>query len=154
MNIKNVFKIKSALSVKMFVFILAFTIISVPFFVGAFGEGTATTVTFHGLVPDCNTGPLNAKGMYANPCDFEDAMIMINKIINFLLFVIATPFVALCIAWAGWLMISSGGSSEKVTKAKHIATNLVIGYVIALAAWLIVKTILVSLGFNGPMFLK
>jgi hypothetical protein len=126
---------------KIAAFIVSLVLIGIPFFVSAAG-----------LVPDCNKGPLITEGQnagqFADPCDFNDAMTLVNKVINFLLFVIATPFVALCIAWAGWLMISSGGSSEKVTKAKHIATNLVIGYVIALAAWLIVKTILTSLGVN------
>ncbi|HUC88524.1 MAG TPA: pilin [Candidatus Paceibacterota bacterium] len=126
------------------------------------------------IVPDCNTGALiNGKPLYdqngkplldsknqpvyeqvyKNPCNFDSLMTLINNVINFLLITIVTPLVALILVYAGFLMIFSGGSSEKVTKAKSIIKNVVIGFVIALAAWLVVKTILVTLGFTGPMFL-
>jgi len=91
-----------------------------------------------GLVPDCpSTG-----------CGFNELMKLINTVITFLLFTLATPLFALILIYVGWLYLSAGGSSENVTKAKKILKNALIGYVIALAAWLIVKTILVTLGFQ------
>lgn len=107
---------------------------------------------FKGLVPICNT-VVNSSGGYCDPCDFNNVMNIINKVISYLLVVLATPLFALIIIYTGWLYLSSGGSSENVTKAKHIFKNALIGYVIALAAWLIVKTILSALGFVGPTFL-
>ena len=102
-----------------------------------------------GLVPECNVGPLNpTTGMYDKPCDFNSLVTLINNVIDFLLFVIAAPFVAMLIAYTGILMITSEGSQENVTKAKNIASNIVIGYILALAAWLIVVTILKSVGFQ------
>ncbi len=86
-------------------------------------------------------------------CDFNQMMVTINNLIQFLLIYFATPLAAICFAYAGFLYITSAGSAENVSKAKKILTNVIIGYVIALVAWLIVKTILVSLGFSGPMFL-
>lgn len=106
---------------------------------------TTSTTSKKGIVPDC-TGE---DGM----CTFDDFMTLINNVINFVLFVLATPLVAIIVAYAGWLYLSSGGSSENVSKAKKILKNAIIGYIIALAAWLIIKTILVTLGFNGTMFL-
>lgn len=105
-----------------------------------------------GLVPDCaeNTA---VDGVYG--CDFNYFMTLLNKVINFVLYTLATPIFALIIVYAGWLYLSDGGNSENVGKAKKILKNAVIGYVIALAAWLIVKTILTSLGFNsGTTFLS
>jgi hypothetical protein len=96
-----------------------------------------------GLVPDCP----------ASGCGFEELMKLINKVINFLLFTIATPLAALVFAYSGIMLITAGGSSEKMTKAKKILGNLVVGYVIALAAWLIINTILSALGFHGSWFL-
>jgi hypothetical protein len=108
-----------------------------------------------GIIPDCNRGEINkTTGQFANPCDFEDVVLLINNIITFLLFTIATPLVALILCYVGWLLITSGGSSEKSTKAKTIFTNVVIGYVIGLAAWLIVKWITTALGFTGETFLR
>ena len=125
-------------------FILGFIII---FSVPAFALGAST------LVPVCNTIPDNVAGTFKDPCDFNMVMHIVNNLITYLLVILATPLFALIIIYTGWLYLSSGGSSENITKAKHIFKNALIGYVIALAAWLIVKTILNTLGYNGPMFL-
>jgi hypothetical protein len=88
------------------------------------------------LVPECKDGP----------CGFNEFMKLINNVIKFLLFTIATPLCALIVAYAGWLYISSSSSEENKGKAKKILTNVVVGYIIALAAFLIVKTLLSTLG--------
>lgn len=123
----------------------------------------ATSLLAAGLVPDCGkvVPTVNSSKKVSatassvpNPCDFEDAMQLINNIIKFLLFYFATPLAGLALAYAGGSIILSGGSSEKITKAKKIIKNVIIGYIIALAAWLIVKTIFTTLGFQGETFLK
>jgi hypothetical protein len=98
---------------------------------------------FVGLVPDCLEGD----------CGFNEFMILVNNVINFLLFTIATPLAALVFAYAGFLLITAGGDPGKMTTAKNILKNLIFGYLIALAAWLIINTILVSLGYTGSWFL-
>ncbi len=119
------------------------------------GVGSPTpprVIVWHGLVPECNTGAIK-DGTYVNACDFDMVMAIINKVINYLLVILATPLFALIIIYVGWLYLSDMGSSENITHAKKILKNAVIGYVIALAAWLIVKTILTSLGFTGETYL-
>jgi hypothetical protein len=142
-------------------FILGFIIIFSP----------PLTVLGAGLVPDCNKGPVKTiaakthmegtktiidvpeKYEYANPCDFNQLLTIVNNVINFLLVKIVTPLFALILVYAGWLYLSDMGSAEHKTKAKKILVNALIGFVIALAAWLVVKTILTTLGFTGPMYL-
>lgn len=102
------------------------------------------------IVPKCN---VVVDGVMTKPCDFNYLMTLINNVITFLLITLATPLFALILIYVGWLYISAGGSSENVTKAKKIFKNALIGYVIALAAWLIVKTILSTVGFKGDSFL-
>lgn len=114
-----------------------------------------------GLVSDCNRGDtvmqyttgknglLSGDVAFQNNCGFDDLMALINKVINFLLFVIATPLVAIGLCYAGFLYLTSGGSSEKTGQAKSILMNLVVGYIVALIAWVVVKTIMVSLGFDS-----
>jgi hypothetical protein len=87
------------------------------------------------------------------PCDFNYLMTLINNIINFLLFYMATPLVVIILCYAGFNLITSGGSSESITKAKHMIKNVIVGYIIALVAWLIVHAILKAVGFTGPMYL-
>ncbi len=97
-----------------------------------------------GLIPKCP----------ASGCGFEEFIVLINKVIKFLLFSIATPLAALAFTYAGFLLISAGGDPGKLTQAKSIIKNVLIGFVIALAAWLIVNTILSSLGFTGTFLTK
>jgi hypothetical protein len=129
---------------KSLMFVLAFVIIFLP----SFFVLEAKEVQFKGLVPICNTMVDGAKGGFSDPCDFDVLLAFVNKIINFLLVVMATPLFALILVYVGWLYLSDMGSAENIGKAKKILKNVVIGYIIALAAWLIVKTILSTLGFN------
>ena len=108
-------------------------------------------VSAAGIVPDCGKV---VNGAIPQPCNFEYLIQLINRAITYLLFYLATPLAALAISYAGWLYLTSGGG-EQTSKAKKILGNVVIGYIIALAAWLIVKVIVVDvLGFKGTTFLK
>lgn len=93
-----------------------------------------------GLVPDCP-----AKG-----CGWTELMDLVNKVINFILFKMAVPIAAIMFAYAGFLLVTAGGEAAGArTKAKSIFTNAVLGLVIAVAAWLIISTILSILGYQG-----
>ena len=104
-----------------------------------------------GIVPKCGqiTTTTDAKGneisTMAAPCNFTDFMKLLNNIIKFLLFTIATPLIALIVMYTGYLYITAGGNSGQSEKVRHILFNAVIGYVIALAAWLVINTIISSL---------
>jgi hypothetical protein len=111
-------------------------------------------IKFNGLVPVCNTGAINTDinssnyGNYINDCDFDMIMVLVNKIINFALITLATPLFALIIMYVGFLYLTAGGSPKNIDKSKVILKNAVVGYIIALVAWLVVKSILLSLGFT------
>lgn len=102
-----------------------------------------------GLVPCTNT-PVNGKIPDSDLCGFNALMDLINKIINFILFNMAIPIAAIMFVYAGWLMVTAGGEAAHArTKAKSIFTNAVIGLALAAAAWLIIKTVLSILGYDG-----
>ena len=116
------------------------------------GNGTPNSTPFGGLVPKCGqviTTTDSATGKETStmpvPCDFNFFMQLINNIIKFLLFTIATPLIALIIVYTGYLYITSSGNKGVSEKVRHILFNAVVGYIIALAAWLIVNTIISSL---------
>lgn len=86
----------------------------------------------------------------ASPCNFNAFMHLINNIINFILVYMTVPIAAIMFAYAGFELVTAGGESAHArTKAKNIFTNAIIGLVLALAAWLVVHTILSILGFDG-----
>lgn len=94
-----------------------------------------------GLVPcDNSTG---------NLCDFNALMNLINTVIKFILFGMVIPIAAIMFVYAGVLLVTSGGGTSARTKAKSVFTSAVIGFIVAVAAWLIVRTILSILGYNG-----
>ena len=101
-----------------------------PFFISAAEDDK-------GIVP-CDT-----------TCKLTDFFTLIKNIINFLLTKVAVPLAAIGFAWAGWLYMTSGGDSGKTKEAKEIMLGIVIGLLIALAAWLIVSAILKGLGTKG-----
>ncbi|MFA6515009.1 MAG: hypothetical protein WCT42_01960 [Candidatus Paceibacterota bacterium] len=109
---------------------------------------TTGDIKFKGLVPICNTEVDTTSGGFKNPCNFNVLLAGVNRVINFLLITMATPLFALILVYVGWLYLSDMGSSENINKAKKIFKNVIIGYLIALAAWLIVKTLLATLGFD------
>ncbi|MBX4192345.1 pilin [Candidatus Parcubacteria bacterium] len=74
-------------------------------------------------------------------CNLCAAGRLIQNIINFMIG-ISIPLAALLFAWAGALYWSSGASPGNKDRAKHIFTDAIIGFVIAIAAFLIVQTIL------------
>ncbi|HNW71788.1 MAG TPA: pilin [Candidatus Paceibacterota bacterium] len=82
-------------------------------------------------------------------CGFKELVDVVNKVINYVLFVLAIPIAAIMFAYAGILLITSGGEPSKRTKAKSIFVNVGIGLVVAAAAWLIINTILSIVGFDG-----
>lgn len=110
------------------------------------GPATDASSEAGGLVPACP----------AEGCGFNEFMELINNVIKFLLFTIATPIAAIVFVYAGIMLLTAGDDSGKMTTAKKILLNLVVGYLIALSAWLVINTILTSefLGYNGPTFLK
>lgn len=106
--------------------------------------------SWKGLIP-CSNTLVNDDGTVtpAGTCDFKALMTLINTVIRFILFKLVVPIAAVMFFYAGFLLVTSGGSAEAKGKAKNIFTNAVLGLVIAVAAWLIISAILSILGYNG-----
>lgn len=76
-----------------------------------------------------------------NDCGFADLIELANAVINFLMFQIAVPLATIGFAWAGWILMTSGGDPGAKKRAKDIGMNVLWGFGIAMSAWLIVDTI-------------
>lgn len=101
---------------------------------------------------DLPEGPASLVPCSGLDCDFEQLMELVNNIIDFLLKTLALPLFALLFAYVGWLYMSSADDPGQRIKAKGILKSAVIGFIIAMAAFLIIKTILASLGYSGISF--
>lgn len=103
---------------------------------------TASTTSTTGSLVPCDNST-------AQPCNFNALMNMVNTIIHFILFDLALPITAIMFAFAGFELVTSGGSTEKRGTAKKVFTNAVVGFIIAMAGYLIIETILHILGYDG-----
>jgi len=83
-----------------------------------------------------------------SPCGFNDIITLIKDVINFIFVYMALPLAAIMFAYAGFELVTSGGSTEKKSKAKKIFLNVAIGLVLVAAAFLIVHTILGIAGYD------
>ncbi len=143
---------------KLFGIVVAFVLIFTPFIFSTviYSNTMVVEAASNGVVPDCGkvvTSMVDGKEVttMTNPCTFTDLVKLINNVITFLLKDIATPLIALILMYAGYLYLTAGGNSGQTEKVRHILFNAVIGYVVALAAWLIVKTILSSLHVDSTI---
>ena len=120
---------------------------------GITGGGNTSGDGFAGGLVNCGKdGPLDSNDK--QDCGFEDFMALVSAIIDILLFIVA-PAIAVCvILYAGILMLTSAGNTENATKAKGLILKAVVGLVLAMCAWLIVKFVMVTLGYNEALFPK
>ncbi|MEJ0002239.1 MAG: hypothetical protein WDN09_03655 [bacterium] len=99
-----------------------------------------------------NGTQVDAKGTIKDPCTLKTLLDMVNNVVHFILFFMVVPIGAIMMCYAGFLLVTGGGEEARKTKAKELIWNVVWGLVIAIAAWLIVETILKLLGYDGSYF--
>ncbi len=84
-------------------------------------------------------------GTATSPCDYNSMIEIISHLID--LAVLITPMLAtIAFSVAGFLYVTSMGDEGKVKKAHTIFTDTFWGVAIVLAAYFVVKAILVTLG--------
>jgi len=118
--------------------LLVFLILIIPVFSFAYKLGDP-------LVPKCGVDPITEECIWG----WTEFLTLINNVIYFILFYMTVPIAAIMFFYAGFELITSGGSTEKRGTAKKVFTNAVIGLVIAVGAWLIIRTLLSILGYDG-----
>lgn len=136
----------SKITITFLIFLFVFFIPSFSFAQsGLIPCGTEKTPLENKIV---NGKEVQTGGNIINSCKFEHIFELINDVVNFVFVNLALPISAIMFAYAGFLLIFSGGESGKRTEAKKIFWNVAIGLILAAASWLIVHTVLSILGYN------
>src|SRR3989338_4750164 len=104
-------------------------------------------LTHAGIVP-CGTEK-NPDGSIANPCDLCDLYVGTKNIIDFLLFDFILPLAIVAFLIGGIFMLASSGNPQMLQTGKTAITNAVLGIFIAFGSWLIIATILNTLGYSN-----
>lgn len=89
-------------------------------------------------------------------CDVDAFVALLVRVMNYLLFAFALPVAAVLFAYAGFLYVTAQGNEGQVSSAHKIFANVLIGFTLALGAWLIVNALVGGLGVDAPfkLFLK
>ena len=74
------------------------------------------------------------------PCDFCAFVKMVEGVITFL-FGLLTLLAVMMIVFAGFKLVTSQGNTSAWGEAKNMLVNIIVGFVIIMAAWLIVDTL-------------
>lgn len=101
----------------------------------------------------CNTGTPNAQGEFDKPCGWREFVDLGQRFINFLIILII-PLATVTFAYAGFTILTAGGNAGQVQKGKEMFTKVATGIAWALAAWLIINTILNALVGDGYSLLR
>lgn len=80
-----------------------------------------------------------------NFCTFSDILKTINNAITFLITDLFVPTLVIIFMLAGAKYILAQGNSAKIANIKKILINIIIGVLLILCSWLIVKVLLVVL---------
>lgn len=87
-----------------------------------------------GLVPQCSRGEDNPVS-----CQFCDVLLLVNNVISWLVGILSV-IGAIVMVYAGIQMVISGGNASAKERAKELITNVIIGYILVLAGWLLIDT--------------
>lgn len=77
---------------------------------------------------------------YQKECGFSDVIALIARIVRFLI-IFGLSVAAIVFVWAGVLYITAGGNPEQINEAHKIFLKVLVGFILMLSAWLIVKFI-------------
>lgn len=91
-------------------------------------------------------GIVKCDGTTANPCTLTKLVEMFAEIYKFVAIQIATPLAIIMLIVAAIVLLSSAGDPGRQTLGKKILWTAIIGLVLALGSWLIVTTVLTTIG--------
>jgi hypothetical protein len=123
--------VRNFLKIGLIVFALAIFLIP-------FGASAALDLPYWGpLAVDC------AGGICKSLCQL---LLLAENLINFGLTILLFAIAPILLTWGGFVILTAGGSSERLGSGRKILFGTVIGVAIALGAYLIIGTFLWGLG--------
>ncbi len=120
-------------------FFVLFLFAVAPFAAHAGIIGVEGPIVPCGLLNDApGTPDINEK----NPCTICHIPVLLKNLIDYMTYYIAIPLAFVMFGVAGFFLIVSGGSPQRVQKGRQLVYNTVIGLVIVFVSWLVISEIL------------
>lgn len=123
-----------------------------PFFAGLFFLFSITSFAQAGGLVPCGRSTNDERTPWndTDPCSLCHFAILVQNIINFLMNLIGILTV-LAILFGGLTYVLAVGNPGIISKAKSTIQWALGGFVLTLTAWLIVNTILLTMGYAKPI---
>ena len=77
-------------------------------------------------------------------CTEQDLYQLIINVINFMIDFLAFPLVVIFFLWGGFLLLTSGGSPNRIEQGKKAITGAIIGLVIVLTSVVVINVFLLT----------
>ena len=87
-------------------------------------------------------------GINQPPCQLCHLFVMLDRIIDFILFYFVFPLGALLLVIGGGMLMLSSGEPDKITSARKILFSTIIGLLIIFSSWLMVNTLMTGIGVS------
>lgn len=87
-----------------------------------------------------------------NKCDLASVFTLLNTFISFLIKVILFPVSILMFVYAGYQYITAQGNPAKTANVKKLVKHLVLGIIIILTAWVVVRSGLSLIGYDDSLY--
>lgn len=101
-----------------------------------------------GTIDSLKNGCFKAQG----GCGWNEISVFANNILQWLIY-IGMFCAAIMVGYAGWLLVSKGGSQDARSKAKKIFKKIIYGLILLFGAYFIVDLVLTQVGV-APEFRK
>ncbi|MEO5646057.1 MAG: hypothetical protein ABIO57_03260 [Candidatus Paceibacterota bacterium] len=121
---------------------------------------SSTTITNGTIPPLVPVSSSSSKGMGLIPCDggagdecdLNSLLQLANNIMSFFFNTILLPLVIIMIMYLGYSYIAAMGKPGQHAKLGSMAKHLVLGLLLMLCAWVIVRTIISVLGYHDDLY--
>lgn len=87
-----------------------------------------------------------------NKCDLGSVFALLNNLIEFFIKIILFPIAVIMFVYAGFTYITAAGNPGKKVKVRTMIGHLIGGMILVLCAWVIVKTLLVVVGYSDNLY--
>lgn len=84
----------------------------------------------------------------ADGCTINSVMQLFNNLQTFFFETLLLPIFVVMVMYLGYSYLTAGGNASQHAKAVSMARHMVLGLLLILCAWVIVRTILSILGFT------
>lgn len=78
-------------------------------------------------------------------CTFSDVFLLLNNIITFFIKTLLIPIFVVIIIYAGYKYFKAGASGGQKANVKKMLGNVLLGLILILCSWLIVRTLMTTL---------